>query len=118
MPHAVLLGASALPRLDEGPLLQEGGSVHRVVEVARAPKGWLLKCLLIRAGAPPRRFLARIDERADGLVVHLDDHVAVERDDETFHFLALVARAVLRANPGARVGKTNLDRWLVDALHV
>lgn len=115
MPHAVLTHASVVPRLDEAPLLQERGAIYRVVETARAPKGWLLKCIIVRPQHAPRRFLARLDERADGLVAHLDDHVSVERDEDTFRFLALVAQAVLRANPQATVGKTNLERWLAAA---
>lgn len=112
MPHAVLVGARAMATLDRRPLLQENGAIFRVLEVARAPKGWLLKCLIVAPGAQPRRFLARVDERDDGLVAHLDDHMPVERDDATFRFLALIASAILEANPGARVGKTNLERWL------
>lgn len=111
MPHAVLLHATQLPPLGPRPLLQEDGLVFRVVEVARAPRGWLLKCLLVGRGTE-RRFFARVDERDDGLVVHLDDHVRVERDPPIFRFLALVARAVLDANPGARLGKTNLAPWM------
>lgn len=111
MPHAVLLHATQMPPLGPRPLLQADGLVHRVVEVARAPRGWLLKCLIVGKGTD-RRFFARVDERPDGLVVHLDDHVHVERDPPVFQLLALVARAVLDANPDARLGKTNLEPWM------
>jgi hypothetical protein len=87
-----------------------------VVEVARAEKSWLLKCLVVGKGTS-RRFFARVDEREDGLVVHLDDHVHVDRDPPVFELLALVARAVLDANPGAELGRTNLDAWLRPSAH-
>lgn len=112
MPHAVIPGATKLPAVEGKPILQESKTVFRVVETAHATKGWLLKCVIIQPGGESRKFLARVDTRDDGLVVHLDDHMSVERDDDVFHFLALIAVATLRANPGTTVGKTNLQKWL------
>lgn len=54
------------------------------------------------------KFYSRIDARDDGLVIHLDDHVHVERTPLVFDHLALITRSVLDANPGAVLGATNL----------
>lgn len=108
MPHAVIEGADICPDLAGKPLAREGGIVHKIVEVAEAPAGWLLKSLIVSEGEPTR-FLSRIDRREDGLVVHLDDHVPVERSPLVFDHLALLAHRVLEANAGSRLGKTNLQ---------
>lgn len=108
MPHAVLLGATRMPALDvRAPLSRGPGAIHRIVEVLEGPGGLVLKSLLVQSGASTR-FLVRIDRREDGLVVRLDDHLHVARTPEVFDHLALVAARILEANPGARLGPTNL----------
>lgn len=108
MPHAVLTHAEACPEFGSQPLSRDGGTIHKVVEVAQTPGGWLLKSIILQKGEPTK-FLVRIDRREDGLVVRLDDHVHVERSDAVFDHLALVAARVLAANPEATLGKTNLQ---------
>lgn len=107
MPHAVLLAASKLPSLGPQPLAREGGTLHKVTEVAVLPEGWLLKSLVIQP-AGKLSFFTRVDKRPDGLVVRLDDHMPIERGPDVFQHLALIAKAVLAENPGATLGPTNL----------
>lgn len=108
MPHAVITGADHCPPLGPEPLEREGGTIHKVVEVAEAPSGWLLKSIIVQEGEP-MKFLCRVDKREDGLLVHLDDHVHVERSDVVFDHLALIAKRVLDANEGSSLGATNLS---------
>jgi hypothetical protein len=103
----VVLGARRLPEIPEGPLLRRDGVIHKVVETTRGRSGLILKSLVVDHGRSVR-FLARIDERPDGLVVRLDDHMEVERTPEVFDHLAELARLVLAANPGSALGPTNL----------
>jgi len=107
MPHAVLLDARTIPDFGPAPLAREGGVIHKVLEVARGPGGWLLKSLILRDGHATR-FLTRVDVRDDGLVVRLDDHMEVERSPDVFAHLAHIAKAILVHEPDAHVGKTNL----------
>lgn len=108
MPHAVIVSATACPDLSGKLLAREGSTLHKVVEVADVPSGWLIKSLILSGGAQTP-FLSRIERRADGLVVRLDDHMHVERSPLVFDHLALIARRVLDANPGSALGKTNLQ---------
>lgn len=108
MPHAVIEGADACPDLAGKLLARDGGTIHKIVEVAEAPAGWLLKSLIIDHGEQTH-FLSRIERREDGLVVHLDDHMHVERSPLVFDHLALIAQQVLDANKGSTLGKTNLQ---------
>lgn len=112
MPHAVLTGASIVPELGPAPLGREGGTLHKVMEVATTPVGWLLKSLVISGGVTTR-FFTRVDRREDGLVVRLDDHMPVERSPLVFDHLALIARRILEANRGATLGATNLADRIV-----
>lgn len=107
MPHAVILAASKLPSLGPQPLAREGGTLHKVSEVAVMPEGWLLKSLIVLP-AGKLAFFTRVDKRSDGLVVRLDDHMMIERSPDVFQHLALIAKRVLAENPGSTLGPTNL----------
>lgn len=108
MPHAVILHAKKLPNF-ESPLSQHGGSVQKVVEVTEGASGWLLKSLIIEPGSQTR-FLTRIDRRDnDDWVVHLDDHMPVERSPQVFDHLALITKRVIDTNQGSSLGTTNLQ---------
>lgn len=111
MPHAVLLGATRAPTFPPAPFARHDARIHRVIEVAESPAGWLLKSVLIEKGMTTK-LLVRIDRREDGLVVRLDDHMHVERTPAVFEHLGEIARLTLAANPGATVGPTNLQAWL------
>ena len=107
MPHAVLLGAREFPVLTQQLLHRHDGTVHKVLETWSHAGGWVLKSLVVER-ARALRFLVRVDRRDDGLVVRLDDHAPVERAPGVLDHLVLVATRALEANPGARVGATNL----------
>ncbi|MEK6986163.1 MAG: hypothetical protein AABX89_07260 [Candidatus Thermoplasmatota archaeon] len=107
MPHAVILAATTMPSLGPQPLAREGGTLHKVAEVATLPEGWLLKSLIILP-AGKLAFFTRVDKRPDGLVVRLDDHMPVERGPDVFQHLALIAKRLLAENPGSTLGPTNL----------
>lgn len=111
MPHAVLLGATQSPDFPHGPLSRSGGTIHKVTEVFEGAHGWLVKSLVIERGGQTK-FFTRIDRREDGMVVHLDDHVHVERTPAVFDHLAHLAKLVLDANPSATLGPTNLQDQL------
>lgn len=108
VPHAVIKGARECPSFGPAPLDRERGIIHKVGEVAQTPIGWLLRSLVVANGAQTR-FFTRIDRREDGLVIHLDDHMHVDRTPLVFDHLALIARRVLDANPGSSLGATNLQ---------
>jgi hypothetical protein len=106
MPHAMILGATRLPPLGPAPLAT-GATVHKVLEMATHEKGWLLKSLVIGPEGPIR-FLTRVDRHDNGLLVRLDDHMAVDRTSAVFDPLALIAQRILAADPEGRLGQTNL----------
>lgn len=114
MPHAVITNASTCPDFTNTLLAREGSTIHKVLETWTHEGGWVLKSL-ITGGGPPMRLLVRIDKRDDGLVVHLEDHLHVERTPDVFQHLAHIAVRVLAANPGSSVGKTNLQNELAKA---
>jgi hypothetical protein len=111
MPHAVLTGATKIPKLDGEPLSREGNKIHKIVETLKTENGWLLKSLIVD-GERQDKFFVRIDKRDDGLIVHLDDHAPVERSNVVFEHLALIASKILAANPAAKLGKTNLKEQI------
>lgn len=108
MPHAVIEEASECPELAGEILSRKGRHIHKVLETWTHAGGWVLKSLILDRGEQTK-LLVRVDRREDGLLVHLEDHLHVERTSEVFDHLALVAARVLNANPQARLGKTNLE---------
>ena len=115
MPHAVILGAKTCPAFGPAPMGRAGTTLHKVGEVAETHAGWLLKSFVVSHGVSTK-FFTRLDRREDGLLVHIDDHIHVERTPLIFDHLGLIARRVLDANPGSKLGATNLQDHIPAAL--
>jgi hypothetical protein len=116
MPHVVLTGELEIGAVfrkmekifhkDENGILKTG---DRYLE--SEGKSIIIEATAIENG-PPRSFFILVSKRDDGMVVRLHPALDVEKTDGVKRALALVAKQVMAAFPGASIGKTNLQEFL------
>lgn len=116
MPHVVLTGKATIEDIfkELKPLFIRNGSMilkTSEVYIERNKNAVLVDSLVIEANKKTI-FLAMISGRDDGVVVRLYPKVEVEKTDGVRKILAELAKQLLAAFPGLKVGETNLADYL------
>jgi hypothetical protein len=116
MPHVVLLGINDLEAmfLALKPITNriDGGILKTSdMYMSRDKTAILIESLAIEGGIN-RGFLAMVSRRGDGAVVRLYPRNEVEKTPGVKTILALIAKQLLEATPGLKVGETNLTEYL------
>ena len=116
MPHVVLTGKATIEDISKElkPLfIRNGSTILKTSEVylERDKNAVLVDSLAIEANKKTT-FLAMISGRDDGVVVRLYPKVEVEKTDGVRKILAELAKQLLAAFPGLKVGETNLADYL------
>ena len=116
MPHVVLTGKAAIEDIfrELKPLfIRNKSTILKTTEVylERDKNAILVDSLAIEANRKTI-FLAMISGRDDGVVVRLYPKIEVEKTVGVRKILAELAKQLIAAFPGLRIGETNLDDYL------
>jgi hypothetical protein len=116
VPHVVLTGKATIEDISKElkPLfIRNGSAILKTSEVylERDKNAVLVDSLAIEA-SKKTTFLAMISGRDDGVVVRLYPKVEVEKTDGVRKILAELAKQLIAAFPGLKVGETNLADYL------
>lgn len=116
MPHVVLLGRvdmdEVFRRLRPVFVKTDRGILKATdAYIDRGRRNIIVDSLAIEGGEK-ERFLMRIGQREDGLVVMLFEVPEVDRTEGVKQVLAETAKQILETFPDLEVGETNLDRYM------
>ena len=116
MPHVVLIGKEEMDELFRAlktvTIRSESGILKTSdLYMNREKTAIIIESLAIESGVN-RGFLAMVSRRDDGVVVRLYPRGDVEKTAGVKLILAQIAKQILEASPGLKIGETNLSEYL------